>query len=88
MILLTGVIFNMVHRFDKYKPDPNAIEKMIQARKWHEAINDKLKNVGKHPQPLMINAIKEAEKRGLIHQRTVAMAHKIRKEGNIGRHSF
>lgn len=78
----------MPHRYDMRPVDRNAIRDMANARKWHQAMNQDLKKNGKKPEPLMINAIKKAEKYGVIGHHTAARAHEIRKNGNKGRHEF
>lgn len=78
----------MPHRFDKYAKDKSAIAKFDHANKWHRALNDELHKIGKRPEPLMNDAIKNAKKYHLIGDKTAAMAHKIRKDGNDARHKF
>ena len=78
----------MPHRFDKHPKDKTAIANMAHARQWHRALNDELHKIGKRPESLMNNAIKEAKKHHLIGDKTAAIAHKIRKDGNEARHKF
>lgn len=78
----------MHHRFDMHKVDKKAIQDMERARKWHEAINEKIEKNGGKPFSLMNDAIKNAKKNHLIGEKTVNQAHVIRKKGNNARHKF
>lgn len=78
----------MPHRFDKHSKDKTACANMAHARQWHSALNDELCKIGKRPEPLMNDAIKKAKKYNLIGDKTFAIAHKIRKDGNDARHKF
>lgn len=68
--------------------DRDAVRAMANARKWHAAMNKDLEKRGKKPEPLMVNAIRKAEKYGIIGNYTAKRAHEIRKDGNKGRHEF
>lgn len=78
----------MPHRFNNYPKDKTANAKFDLSNKWHRALNDELRKIGKSPEPMMNNAIKKAKKYDLIGDDTVAKAHKIRKDGNDARHKF
>jgi hypothetical protein len=78
----------MTHRYDRRPVDREAVRAMANARKWHEAMNKDLEKHGKKPEHLMVNAIRKAEKYGIIGDHTAKRAHEIRKNGNKGRHEF
>lgn len=78
----------MPHRFDRGETNTKAVEQMKHARQWHEKINNQLKKHGHKSAPLMKDAIDKAYRYGLIEERTVRIAHEIRKQGNQGRHQF
>lgn len=78
----------MPHPIDRRPADRKAIADLARANKWHNELNDRLKDKHHKKESMFNRAINEAERLHVIGHKTAKLAHKIRHHANDARHDF